>query len=306
MKGGVILFRGTGAAACRYLESDRSRADDYYLEGGSTLAVFTVTDGSGEVLATSELDSQSYASWVDWLDPLSGTSMGKPRLPGQEGTAKHGSPRFAEMVVNTPKSLSIAAALHPEVSEALDVAQGDAVAEIRRFLGLHSVTRVGPRGRQEVVPVERLQTVAVVHKTSRAGDPHRHVHFQIGTRVWAAGRWRGLDTAALFKQQGAIRALGTAVLAAHPGLAQVLDRHGLTLDQVTGEVVELVPFNAGMSKRASQVQKNLGELEAEWAERHPSQEPGPAVTSRMVAVAWARGRRSGPAPSPTRTSGGRS
>ena len=149
--------------------------------------------------------------------------MGSPRLPGEEGSGKRGSPRFAEMVVNTPKSLSIAAALHPEVSDALDAAQADAVAEIRRFLGLHSVTRVGPRGRQEVVPVERLQTVAVVHKTSRAGDPHRHVHFQIGTRVWAAGRWRGLDTAALFKQQGAIRALGTAVLAAHPGLAEVLD-----------------------------------------------------------------------------------
>ena len=290
MKGGVILFRGTGAAACRYLESDRSRADDYYLEGGTALAAFTVTDGNGEVLATSELDSQAYASWVDWIDPLTDTSMGKPRLPGEEGTAKHGSPRFAEMVVNTPKSLSVAAALHPEVSDALDAAQADAVTEIRRFLGLHSVTRVGPRGRQEVVPVERLQTVAVVHKTSRAGDPHRHVHFQIGTRVWAAGRWRGLDTAALFKQQGAIRALGTAVLAAHPGLAQVLDRHGLTLDPVTGEVVELVPFNAVMSKRAGQVEKNLSELEAEWAKRHPGREPGPVVTSRMTAAAWARDR----------------
>jgi len=249
-----------------------------------------VTDGSGEVLATSELDAEAYAGWVDWIDPLTETSMGKPRLPGEEGAAKHGSPRFAEMVVNTPKSLSVAAALHPDVSDTLDAAQADAVTEIRRFLALHSVTRVGPRGRQEVVPVERLQTVAVVHKTSRAGDPHRHVHFQIGTRVWAAGKWRGLDTAALFKQQAAIRALGTVVLAAHPGLAQVLDRHGLTLDPVTGEVVELVPFNAVMSKRASQVEKNLSEQEAEWAERHPGREPGPVVTSRMVAAAWARDR----------------
>lgn len=290
MKGGVILFRGTGAAACRYLESDRSRADDYYLEGGTALAAFTVTDGSGEVVANSELDAEAYAGWVNWIDPLTATSMGKPRLPGEEGTAKHGSPRFAEIVVNTPKSLSIAAALHPDVSDALDAAQADAVAEIRRFLALHSVTRVGPRGRQEVAPVERLQTVAVVHKTSRAGDPHRHVHFQIGTRVWAAGRWRGLDTAALFKQQGAIRALGTGVLAAHPGLAQVLDLHGLTLDPVTGEVVELVPFNAVMSKRASQVEKNLSELEAEWAEAHPGHKPGPVVHTRMTAAAWAKGR----------------
>ncbi|WP_396659350.1 relaxase domain-containing protein [Microbacterium sp.] len=35
------------------------------------------------------------------------------------------------------------------------------------------------------MPVQQLQTVAVSHRTSRAGDPHRHIHFQIGTRVWA-------------------------------------------------------------------------------------------------------------------------
>ena len=290
MKGGVILFRGTGAAACRYLESDRSRADDYYLKDGTTLASFTITDGTGEVRATAQLDAETYAGWVDWVDPLTRTSMGKPRLPGEEGTSRQGSPRFAEMVVNAPKSLSVAAALHPEVSAALDAAQADAVAEIRRFLALHSVTRVGPRGRQEVVPIERLQTVAVVHRTSRAGDPHRHVHFQICTRVWAAGRWRGLDTAALFKQQGAIRALGTAVIAAHPGLADALDHHGLTLDPVTGEVTELKPYNALMSKRGAQVEKNLAEAEAAWAEANPGQEPGPVVHARMIAEAWAKDR----------------
>ncbi len=290
MKGGVILFRGTGSAACRYLESDRSRADDYYLENRTALAAFTVIDGGGEVQATAELGAESYAGWVDWVDPMTGASMGKPRLPGEEGTTKQGSPRFAEMVVNAPKSLSVAAALHPEVSDALDAAQADAVAEIRRFLALHSVTRVGPRGRQEVVPVERLHSVAVVHRTSRAGDPHRHVHFQIGTRVWAAGRWRGLDTAALFKQQGAIRALGTAVLAAHPALADALDRHGLTLDPVTGEVTELEAFNTVMSKRGAQVEKNLVELEAAWEEAHPGQEPGPVVHARMIATAWAKDR----------------
>lgn len=290
MKGGVILFRGTGAAACRYLESDRSRADDYYLEHGTTLAAFTVSDGSGEVRATAELGAESYAGWVDWIDPMTGTSMGKPRLPGEEGKTRHGSPRFAELVINAPKSLSVAAALHPDVSDALDAAQADAVNEIRRFLALHSVTRVGPRGRQEVVPVERLQTVAVVHRTSRAGDPHRHVHFQIGTRVWAAGKWRGLDTAALFKQQGAIRALGTAVLAAHPTLADALDQHGLTLDPVTGEVTELEAFNTVMSKRGAQVEKNLAELEAIWEEAHPGQEPGPVVHARMIAAAWAKDR----------------
>ncbi len=283
MKGGVILFRGSGTDARRYLESDHSRADDYYLEGGTALAEFTAVDARGEVIGALGLTADEYAQWVDWRNPLTGESMGKPRLPGE---GRRGSPRFAEMVVNVPKSLSIAAALHPEVSEALDAAQRDAVAEIRSWLGQHSVTRVGPRGKQGVVPVEQLETVAVSHKTSRAGDPHRHIHFQIGTRVWAADAWRGLDTGALFRQQGAVRALGTAVLAAHPQLATVLDAHGLTLDPVTGEAAELEPWNTVMSKRGAQVTRNLAAFEAEWEAAHPGQEPGPVVRSRLLATAW--------------------
>ena len=283
MKGGVILFRGTGSDALRYLESDRARADAYYLEGGTALAEFTAVDGQGQMIGEVALTANEYRQWVDWRNPLTGESMGRPREPGPH---RRGSPRFAEMVVNAPKSLSIAAALHPEVSEALDAAQRDAVAEIRSWLGQHSVTRVGPRGKQEVVPVEQLETVAVSHKTSRAGDPHRHIHFQIGTRVWAAGAWRGLDTGALFRQQGAIRALGTAVIAAHPQLAAVLDAHGLTLDPVTGEVAELVPWNAVMSKRGDQVARNLARFRAEWDAAHPGQEPGPVVTARLQKKAW--------------------
>lgn len=283
MKGGVILFRGSGSDALRYLEADRGRADDYYLEGGTALTEFTAVDAAGRVIGELALTPEEYRSWVDWTNPLTGESMGTPRQPGE---GRRGSPRFAEMVVNVPKSLSIAAALHPAVSEALDAAQRDAVAEIRSWLGQHSVTRVGPRGKQEVVPVEQLETVAVSHKTSRAGDPHRHIHFQIGTRVWAAGAWRGLDTGALFRQQGAIRALGTAVIAAHPQLADVLDAHGLTLDPVTGEVAELTPWNALMSKRGAQVERNLGRFLAEWEAAHPGQEPGPVVMARLHAKAW--------------------
>ncbi len=294
MHGGVILFRGTGADSRRYLESDRARADEYYLEGGVSLAEFSVVGGNGEVVGEGVLTPEQYAEWVDWINPFTGESMGTPRAPGD---GRRGSPRFAEMVMNAPKSLSVAAALHPEVSEALDLAQKDAVWEIRRWLGQHTVTRVGARGRQEVVPVEQLETVSVVHKTSRAGDPHRHIHFQIGTRVWAAGAWRGLDTAALFKQQGAIRALGTAVIAAHPHLAEALDAHALTLDPVTGEVAELERFNAPMSKRAGQVARNFARFEAEWEARHPGQEASPVVTARLTAMAWDHER---PAKKPSR------
>lgn len=296
MKGGVILFRGTGGAARRYLESDRSTADEYYLGAGTALAEFAVLDRDGNVTAEGAFTPEQYADWVDWRNPFTGATRGTPRLPSRgeaaaPGERRHagtrrGSPRFAEMVINAPKSLSIAAALHPDVSEALDRAQADAVAEIRSWLARHSVTRVGPRGLQEVVGVDQLETVAVVHKTSRAGDPHRHVHLQIGTRVFAAGKWRGLDTAALFKQQGAIRALGTAVIAAHPELTRMLAAHGLSLDHVTGEVVELQQYNVVLSKRAAQVEHNLGFLVAAWEDAHPGEEPGPVVRARMLARAW--------------------
>ncbi|MEJ1092899.1 MobF family relaxase [Microbacterium istanbulense] len=287
----MVLFRGTGADAMRYVEADRSRADDYYL-GDATGISYTVLDASGEAISR-PLSVDDYAGWVDWINADTGERMGRPRLAGSD---RQGSPRFAEMVINTPKSLSIAAALHPEVSESLDAAQQGALSEIQRWLAQHSVTRVGPRGKQEVVPIEHMQIVGITHHTSRAGDPHRHIHMQVGTRVWAAGAWRALDTAAMFRQQGAIRALGSAVIAASPELAAVLNRYDLTLDPVTGEVTELEPFNALMSKRGAQVRKNLERLEAEWEAAHPGETMGPVVSSRLTAKAWAYER---PAKKPT-------
>ena len=284
MKGGVLLFRGSGVAARRYVEADRSRADEYYLGADDAVAEYAVIDGRGEVTAIRSLTADEYEGWVDWINPVTGESMGTPRKPGD---VRKGSPLFAEMTINAPKSLSVAAALHSEVSEALDVAQQDAATEIRRFLGQHSLTLAGPRGAQEVLPVEHMQTVAITHKTSRAGDPHRHIHFQIGTRVWAGGKWRALTTAALFKQQGAIRALGTAVIAAHPQLAATLAEHGLTLDPVSGEVTELEPFNGVMSKRSAQIKHNLDRMVTEWEAEHPGEVPGPALTARMQDAAWA-------------------
>ncbi len=287
MKGGVILFRGTGAAARRYVEADRSRADEYYLGADDAVAEYAVLDSRGEVAAVRSLTAVEYEGWVDWINPETGGSMGTPRAAA-EGTK--GSPLFAEMTINAPKSLSVAAALHPEVSDALDQAQQDALAEIRRWLGQHSVTRVGPREAREVVPIESMQVVGIRHKTSRTGDPHRHIHMQVGTRVWAAGKWRALDTAALFKQQGTIRALGTAVIAAHPQLARTLAEHGLTLDPVSGEVVELESFNGVMSKRSAQIRRNLDRLEAEWEAQHPGEVLGPVMTARLQGIAWTHQR----------------
>ena len=86
------------------------------------------------------------------------------------------------------------------------------------------------------------------------------------------------------------------MIAAHPELAETLGRHGLTLDPVPGEVVELERFNGVMSKRGEQVRKHLERLEAEWEAAHPGEAMGPVVSARLAAKAWAYER---PAKKPT-------
>ena len=295
MRGGVVFYRGTGAAARAYLEADHSHADEYYLENGETVAQWTALDGTGAVRAESLLDGDTYQAWVDWRDPLTGEERGKPRDETRitetgEVVERPASPRFAEMTVNCDKSLSVAAALVLEVSAALDAAQADAAAAMGKYLAQNSVTRVGSRGAQEFVPVERFEQVAVVHRTSRAGDPHRHIHVQWSTRTFADGYWRGLHTAATLKQQGALRGIAEAVINSHPQLRAALRAAGLTFDASTGAVTELAAHAELMSKRARQVQENVTKLDREWREHNPGREPFPGLLREWDHQAWALDR----------------
>src|SRR4051794_31327624 len=180
------VYAGPPAAARQYLEADRGRADDYYLAEGTGLARrYTAT--AGRVQERAPLTGEAYETWVGGRAPDTGQPRG--RLRNDERAV-----RFVEVVVNGPKSWSLAAAVHPEIAAAYDAAQDRAATEIIGWLARHATTRVGPRGGQLQVPVEQLEAVTVRHYTSRAGDPHRHLHLQIGARVFAAGKWRGLHT----------------------------------------------------------------------------------------------------------------
>lgn len=86
-------------------------------------------DHEGEVTAARSLSADEYEGWVNWINPETGEQVGIPRKPGQ---VRKGSPLFAEMTINAPKSLSVAAALHPEVSEALGAAQQGAIRALVR------------------------------------------------------------------------------------------------------------------------------------------------------------------------------
>ncbi len=162
--------------------------------------------------------------------------------------------------------------------------------QIVGWLVEHSTTRVGPRGRQVQVAVERLEAVTVRHYTSRAGDPHRHLHLQIIARVWADGKWRGLHTVGMRDSIEAINGIGHAGVMTDPEFREVLAEHGFTIDPETGEINELATYVGPFSARARQIGRNIDRYDAEWRQVHPGQEPGPELLRAWDRRAWSEAR----------------
>ncbi|MGY2074846.1 MobF family relaxase [Blastococcus sp. SYSU DS0828] len=275
------IYAGAPAAARQYVEADRGRADDYYLtEGAGVARRFSVTEGRVTELAP--LTGDAYETWVAGCDPGTGEPRGQLRGDGH-------AVRFVEVVVNGPKTWSLAAALHPEIATAYDAAQARAAEQITGWLGQHATTRVGPRGGQVQVPVEVAEAVTVAHYTSRAGDPHRHLHLQINARVFAAGKWRGLHTVGVRDSLAAINGIGHAAVACDPQFRAALAAHGYALN-ADGEIRQLTDFVGAFSARTAQIARNIDRYEREWTAAHPGESPGPALRRSWDARAWAEDR----------------
>src|SRR3712207_1289384 len=275
------VYAGSPAAARQYLEAHRGRADDYYLAGGSGWARRFAVRG-GQLVELAWLTGDGYEAWVAGLDPDTSEPRGRLRTDGH-------AVRFVEVVVNGPKSWSLAAALHPDIAAAYDAAQARAATQVIGWLAEHAATRVGPRGGQVQVPVEVLEAVTVRHHTSRAGDPHRHLHLQVNARVFAAGRWRGLHTVGVRDFLAAINGIGHAAVVTDPQFRTALAAHGYTLDG-TGEIQELAEYVGAFSARAAQIERHRDRYERQWTAAHPGQIPGPALRRAWDARAWAEGR----------------
>lgn len=138
MQGGMKFYRGSAAAARAYVEAEHSRADDYYLAEGSGVATRFVAEVSDSVSLTrgAELDGQSYERWVAGYDIETGAAKGRLR-DGPKAL------RFVEVTVNGPKTWSLAAALYPEVSAALDAAQDRAAGQNIGWVAEHATNHHG-------------------------------------------------------------------------------------------------------------------------------------------------------------------
>ena len=102
------------------------------------------------------------------------------------------------------------------------------------------------------MPVEQIEAAVIRHYTSRAGDPHRHLHLQINARVFAAGKWRGLHSVGARDYLEAINGIGHAAVATDPGFRTALADRGLNLESLSGELVELTPYAVTSGAATSQ------------------------------------------------------
>ena len=282
MHGGVKVYRGHARGAREYLDQDCPRVDDYYLAEPDAFAQRYTVDADGHVIELARMDDDAYEAWVAGVDPDTAEPRGRLRHDAR-------AVRFVEVTVNGPKSWSLAAELHPDVAAAYDASLDRAAGQIIGWLGQHATARVGPRGQQVATAVEMLEAVTVRHQTSRAGDPHRHLHLQINARVVAKGQWRGLDTVAIRDSIAAINGVGHAAVATDPAFRDALAAHGYTLTR-SGEITQLGPYVGAFSKRAAQIERNLARYEKAWRVEHPGEEPGPALRRVWDARAWAEGR----------------
>lgn len=296
-KGGFKAFRGESATASDYLlqggKGAPGRLDEYLGEGHDREVQYIVSSDSGEHLEESTLTHPQFRAWMEHADPVTGEQRGMSRhtrvdIDKEGRTVVGGTPLYQETLISASKSLSLAAAQNPEIDAALVAAQERAVVAGVEALAQHAVTRVGRRGAQRQVRVERLEATSVQHKTSRGDDPHFHRHVEILPKVFAEGKWRTFDGRTLYRLAERVHAAADLAVSTDSQLRRAIADAGLTWQpgEGGGQVKEFEPLVDKFSSRRDQIRTNVEELEAQWRGEHPDEEPGPAEYRTWDQIGW--------------------
>ncbi len=278
---GMGIVRAAGAPGyVRYLsECGHSRADEYFSEHGHATVTWRGIGADGK-LVERQLTAEEFGRFMAGLDPVTGASRWAQRVDPEHVAA-------VDFIVNGPKEWSILAVLDPGVQAALLRGQVNAERAVLRYLWENGTVQVKRAGQVVRVPVERIEIASVQHFSSRAGDPHFHRHMEISARVWAAGKWRALDSLGARNLNVAVQAIfhREQLRELRPELARL----GYEVDEV-GQIGLLRPVVEAMSRRAAQVERNLARIEAAWRAKHPGQEPSARILRKWDVLAWEQQR----------------
>jgi len=258
-RGGLKFMRGVVADYVTYfLDADGKGCSDHGYYGSGSL---WNASGAG-LLQENVLTPVSYARWLAGVDPNTGELRGGKVTEGELRTGV----RAYEYGVNVPKSASIVAALNPELGRALIRAQERAAIagiEIVRRAARVRVVQPGESS-QSYAAVDSLEVAVFAHDGSREGDPHHHLHVQVGSKVFVDGKWRAL---AGRQMVGVIRewqATVSASIATDPQWVNACAKYGLRVG-VDGGVEEVSEdVERLFSRRNIAIEAKLEELRAEF------------------------------------------
>lgn len=224
------------------------------------------------------------------------TDVDRADLSGAETVkGRHQAVTGFDLTFSAPKSVSILWALggedvRDELRSAHEAAWKDALAWIESEV---AATRLGRAGVAQV-DVNGLCAAAFEHWYDRAGDPQLHTHVAVSAMVETLdGRWRRLDSRALYRAAAAAGERYTARL-----MAEATERLGVQWRHRRSDRSDtLLPEIAGIddemitefSPRSAQVRANLARLVGEYKERH-GYSPNRATTARLAQEAVMEGR----------------
>ena len=235
----MSIRRMTLGAGYRYLMSSVARADEatrasgltgYYAATGTPPGWFLgaglagLAGGAGVEPGSQVSEEQLWRMLGMLQDPVTGEQLGRPPTGagmvfvdhlGRVRKAKQSVAGF-DLTFSVPKSVSVAWALADEPTRArIHAAHRRALQAVIAY-GESQVfaTRTGHAG-AITEDVRGVVATAFDHWDSRAGDPQLHTHVVVLNRVQSAvdGKWRTLDSKALFRAAVGMSELYNGLLA---------------------------------------------------------------------------------------------
>ncbi len=176
----------------------------------------------------------AYGAWLSGVDPVTGEKRGRALHEGEQRVAV----RAYEYGVNVPKSASVVAWLHPDLAAALAAAQERAAVTGVQAVRRGAKARLTELGVTRYVDVDEVEVAVFGHDGSREGDPHAHLHVQIGSKVFVEGKWRALAGRTMVRALDDWKVTVSASLATDPGWIQACAGFGFTVGP-DGGIVEI-------------------------------------------------------------------